>query len=234
MELEHLLEAGGIEAEVAAGVGLQPRAGASALLQLAAQQVVAPEHLHQPQGKGNGGGVLARHVHQLATHHTIGVNHQIVEGLAFGRGAGHRADGFGHIEDRNQAGIAAGLLAQALLARTHPFVAVEVQANGAGTLLAELADGIAEQAVIDRPAVEADVLLADADQRDRCRGSRRSGPQMGDQVVEQQVQGFGNAADAQPQHQQQSGAVGSGQPDALAELLQRLRRACHGWAQKRY
>ena len=140
-------------------------------------------------------------MHQLPAHHSVGIQNQIVKGLAFGWGAGDWTDRFGQIEDRNQPGIAAGLLAQALLARTHPLVAVEVEADGAGTLLAQLADGIAEQAVIDRPAIDADVLLADADQRDRCGGSGGSGPQVGDQVVEQQVQGFGDAAGAQPQHQ---------------------------------
>ena len=234
MEPEQLLEAGGIEAEVAAGVGLQPGAGAAVLIQLAAQQVVAPVHLHQPQGESNGGVVLAGHVHQLPAHHAVGIHNQIVEGLAFGWGAGDRTDRFGQIEDRNQPGIAAGLLAQALLTWAHSLVAVDVEPDGGGALLAQLADGIAEEAIIDRPAVEADVLLADADQGDRRAGACGSGPNVGDQVVKQQVQGFGDAAEAQPYHQQQRAAEGSGQPQALAELVPTLRRACHGFAQKRY
>jgi hypothetical protein len=145
---------------------------------------------------------------QDAPQHPIGIHDQIVEGPPGGGRAGDRLDRLGQVEDQNEAGVGAGLLAKALLLGPHALVAVEVEADRHRTLLAEAPDGLAEQLVIKRPAVGGDIAFADADQADRLRPRRGPGPQPGGQVVEPQVHRLGHQALAHPQQQQGRNGVG--------------------------
>jgi len=206
---QHLLIARGIEPVVATGEGAQPETRQATILHTLGQPGEAPGDLHEPQGQGHGGGILSAHMHQVPPEHPIGIHHEVVEGPPCRGRAGDRLDPVGTIEDRHQAGVGAGLLAQALLLGPHAPIAVEIQADRHGPRVAQALDGLTEQPIIERPAVGGDVELADADLEKRCRARHRPGPQPGRQVIELEIHRLGHQALAQAQQQQGSDAIGN-------------------------
>ena len=72
----------------------------------------------------------------------------------------------GYVENRDQSRIIAKALAQALLIRTHALIAIDVEANGNSSILAELVDSFAEQAIIDWPSMRSNVVFPDANDCD--------------------------------------------------------------------
>ena len=147
-------------------------------------------------------------MHQVSPHHPIGIHQQVVESLPAGRRAGDRLDRLVDVEDRNEAGVGAGLLAQALLLGPHAFVAVEVEADRHRTFLAEAPDRLAKQLVINRPAVSGDIEFTDADQAQWFRPQRPLGPEPAHQVVDLQIHRLGHQALAQSEQHQGGGCVG--------------------------
>lgn len=177
-------------------------------------------HLQQAQGQGHGGFVLAGHMDQIPADDAIGVQHQVVETAAIGRRARHRADGFGHVEDRNEARVGPEAIAQAGLVGADALIAVDVEADRHGPLGAQPVDGFAQHLVVDREPIGSEVGFIDADDRDRFVRAGGSLAQAGDQVIEQQVEGFVDGAALQRQQQQPRRRVGHERADAIPQVVQ--------------
>ena len=210
MEGQQPLQASVVEVAVAAGVGIERRQNAGIALQVLAQGagVLAAAVLQQPQGQGHQGWTLAAHVHQVAAHHPVAIEQQVVEGLALGRGAGdgpHRIDDAEHRDQRAGAGRQ---FSQLLPLGPHPQVAVEVEADGAHAGRLQPLDGRHQVAVVHGGAEAAQVVLPDRDHPHGQLGGRGEGPPAQGPVVQSQVESLRQPRLLQHQQGQNRQAVG--------------------------
>ena len=92
MKGQHPLHTAMVEAVVAAAVRLQWLDPGRIPLQGLPEGPARVAHLEHPQRQRHHRGSHAPNEQQIPTHHVVGIDHQIVVGLAAGRGAPDRPD----------------------------------------------------------------------------------------------------------------------------------------------
>ena len=106
---------------------------------------------------------LPPYVHKVASHHSIRIHHQIVEGLLPSWCAGDSGNAIGFIANGNQAWIALDFLLEAGLG----LVAIEIKGDCSGSEEMDALEGRTKKAVIQGPAIALEVGFVDSDHRDR-------------------------------------------------------------------
>ena len=99
--------------------------------------------------------------------------------------------------------------------RPNTFVAVEVESDDGDVTSVQLIESLTQQSVINGPAEALDIAFFDADQGDGCLGTRLRWSLIGDQVVDHQIDGLGQACTAEQSQDCKSGCI---RTDALQQF----------------
>ena len=158
-------------------------------------------------------------MHQIATHHPVAIEAHVVVGLALGGSPRHRTDVRCHVEDRDQGGFIAEAILQTLLIGADPLVPVDVKPDGVDAGGIQSIERVAEQTVVDRPPEALNVTFFDPHQGDWRVLSGPFSPLAGDQVVQHQINGLGQAGAAQQNQHHHGGQIGPSGLDQLANAL---------------
>ena len=152
--------------------------------------MIALAALEEPQGQGHILGRLALHVEQIAPHHPIGIDDQIVKGFLLGWGARRAGNRCRHIENRDDLRMAADALPQQGRARFHTLIPIEIDPDRLDSIGPQAINRPGQQGILQRPTEAPNVLLRETDQANGPGHSRWRRPQNHGRVVDQQVERF--------------------------------------------
>jgi len=210
VEGQQALQAAIVEIAVTASLSIQRRHAAWILFQLPPQWsgILAAAVLQQSHRKCHAGRSLAAYMHQVAAHHAIAVEHQIVVGLARGRRAGNGRNGVDGAVHRDQGAGVARQLAQGLATLADAEVAIKIEADRPHPGALQSLDCRHQNAIVERPAQPAQVAFLDSHHPDRQAGRRWQGANGQGKVVDAKVEELRQPRLVQQQQHQNRQAIG--------------------------